>query len=127
MTNIVKIGDKYVGDGEKTFITFEAGPTHNGLESAKLLVRHAAEAGGDAVKFQIFDPDELVADKGLMYSYDVLIDKQTGKTETVSESLYEIFRRRSMPESSWRELKTYADELGLTFLQLSEMKRGLSW
>ncbi|MCA8866725.1 N-acetylneuraminate synthase [Halomonas sp. SBBP1] len=112
---MVKIGDKYVGDGEKTFITFEAGPTHNGLESAKLLVRHAAEAGGDAVKFQIFDPDELVADKGLMYSYDVLIDKQTGKTETVSESLYEIFRRRSMPESSWRELKTYADELGLTF------------
>ncbi|SES34732.1 N-acetylneuraminate synthase [Vreelandella subterranea] len=115
MTNIVKIGDKYVGDGEKTFITFEAGPTHNGLESAKLLVKHAAEAGGDAVKFQIFDPDELVADKELMYSYDVLIDKQTGKTETVSESLYEIFKRRSMSESSWKELKKYADDLGLTF------------
>eukprot|EP00764_Aduncisulcus_paluster_P007664 gnl/Carplike_NY0171/2502_a3363_287.p2 GENE.gnl/Carplike_NY0171/2502_a3363_287~~gnl/Carplike_NY0171/2502_a3363_287.p2 ORF type:complete len:355 (-),score=51.15 gnl/Carplike_NY0171/2502_a3363_287:3779-4843(-) len=112
---MVKIGNKVVGDGHPTFITFEAGPTHNGLESAKELVRLAAEAGGDAIKFQIFDPDELVADKSLMYSYEVLLDKKTGQTETVSEPLYDIFVRRSLSESEWRELKLYSDSFGLTF------------
>jgi len=113
--DMIKIGNKIIGDGNPTFITFEAGPTHNGLESAKQLVKLAAEAGGDAVKFQIFDPDELVADKSLMYSYDILVDKETGKTETISEPLYDIFVRRSLSETEWKELKTYSDSLGLTF------------
>lgn len=114
-TKKVKVGNKFVGDGEPTFITFEAGPTHNGLESAKNLVQLAADAGGDAVKFQIFDPDELVADKALMYSYDVLVDKITGQTETITEPLYDIFVRRSLSENDWKELKAFSDSLGLTF------------
>lgn len=112
---MIKLGNKIIGDGHPTFITFEAGPTHNGLESAKRLVGLAAEAGGDAVKFQIFDPDELVADKSLLYSYDILVNKETGETETISEPLYDIFVRRSLTESEWKELKAYADSLGLTF------------
>ena len=35
-------------------------------------MRHAAAAGADAVKFQIVDPDRLVADRKLPFSYDVL-------------------------------------------------------
>jgi len=112
---MIKIDNKFIGDGYPTFITFEAGPTHQGLESAKELVQLAAEAGGDAIKFQIFDPDELVADKSLMYSYDVLVDRETGATETISEPLYDIFVRRSLTESEWREVKDYSDSLGLTF------------
>lgn len=112
---MINIGNKFIGDGHPTFITFEAGPTHQGLESAKELVRLAAEAGGDAVKFQIFDPDELVADKSLMYSYDVLVDRESGATETISEPLYDIFVRRSLSEGEWREVKNYSDSLGLTF------------
>lgn len=57
------IGDRAVGDGYPCYITYEIGPTHNGLESAKRLIKHASEAGADAVKFQIFDPDRLVADR----------------------------------------------------------------
>ena len=112
---MIKFGNKFVGDGHPTFITFEAGPTHEGFESAKELIRLAAEANGDAIKFQIFDPDELVADRKLTYSYDVLIDKQTGATETVTEPLYDIFVRRSLTEDEWRQLKNYADDLGLIF------------
>lgn len=121
----MKIGNKYIGDQHKTFITFEAGPTHEGIDSAKELIRHAALAGGDAIKFQIFDPDELVADKSLLYSYDVLVDRNTGKTETVTEPLYDIFVRRSMTESDWREAKNYADSLGLTFFATIGDEHGL--
>ncbi|MCI5189915.1 MAG: N-acetylneuraminate synthase, partial [Candidatus Electrothrix sp. AS4_5] len=75
----VKIGNKTIGDGHPCFITYEAGPTHDGLNSAKRLVKLAAEAGADAVKFQTFDPDRLVADKKMLFSYEVLVDRKTQK------------------------------------------------
>lgn len=122
---MIKIGNKVIGDGQPTFITFEAGPTHNGFDSAKRLIKLAAEAGGDAVKFQIFDPDELVADKSLIYTYDVLVNKETGETESVAEPLHDIFVRRSMNESEWRALKEYSDSLGLTFFATIGDQAGL--
>lgn len=111
----VTIGKRQLGDGFPCFITFEAGPTHDGLESAKHLVKLAAEARADAIKFQIFDPDKLVADKTLLRPYEVLIDKETGATETITETLYDILSRRCLPPSEWREVKKYSDEKGLAF------------
>ncbi|MEW9899257.1 N-acetylneuraminate synthase family protein [Chitinivorax sp. PXF-14] len=111
----VSFGNRHVGDSEPCFITYEAGPTHNSLESAKRLVKLAAEAGADAVKFQIFDPDRLCADKQLTFSYEVLVDRASGQTETVEESLYEILCRRCLQEHEWRELKHYCDSLNLAF------------
>lgn len=113
--SMVKIGTREIGDGLPCFITFEAGPTHDGLDSAKHLVKLAAEAGADAVKFQIIDPDRLVADRKMPFSYDVLVDRATGKTETVSEPLYDILCRRALDHASWRALKAYSDSLGLAF------------
>jgi N,N'-diacetyllegionaminate synthase len=109
------IGRQPVGDGHPCFITFEAGPTHDGLESARRLVSLAAQAGANAVKFQIFDPDMLVADRKQPFSYDVLVDRSTGRTETISEPLYDILRRRCMPASDWRRLKAHSDACGLAF------------
>lgn len=112
---MVKFGEQKVGDGEPRFITFEAGPTHDGLKSAKRLVTLAAETGADAIKFQIFDPDRLVADKKQPFSYDVLTDRETGKTETITEPLYDILCRRCLSEDEWREVKRHSDSLGLAF------------
>lgn len=113
--NLVKFNERLVGDGQPCFITFEAGPTHNGLGSAKRLVKLAAENGADAVKFQILDPERLVADKKQLFSYDILLDKQTNQTKTLSEPLYDIFVRRSMKKTQWHELKKDCDKLGLAF------------
>jgi len=111
----VHFGKRVVGDGQPCFITFEAGPTHDSLASAKRLVKLAADAGADAVKFQIFDPDRLCADKTMTFSYEVLIDRATGTMETVEEPLYDILVRRCLSQSAWRELKAYCDNLGLAF------------
>jgi N,N'-diacetyllegionaminate synthase len=111
----ITIGTRQIGDNHPCFITFEAGPTHDGLDSAKRLVKLAAEAGADAVKFQTFDPDRLVADKQMPFSYDILVDRNTGKTETVTEPLYEILCRRALSSNDWRDLKQYSDTLGLVF------------
>ena len=72
---IVKMGSREIGPGRPCFITYEAGPTHDGLATATQLVRLAAEAGADAVKFQMFDVDRLVADRSVLFSYDVLVDR----------------------------------------------------
>ncbi len=111
----VRIGSGEVGDGAPVFIVFEAGPTHNGLESAKALIRHAAQSGAHAIKFQIADPDRLMADRKLPFSYEVLADRASGKTETITEPLYDILMRRFLTKEQWREVKAYCDQQGLAF------------
>ena len=79
------------------------------------MVKLAADANADAVKFQVFDPDRLVADKQLLFSYKVLVDRETGREETVEEPLYDILCRRCLKPNDWRQLKEYADSLKLAF------------
>lgn len=112
---MVAFGTRKVGDGTPCFITFEAGATHDGLDSAKQLVSLAAKAGADAVKFQVIDPDRLVADRAMPFSYDVLLDRDTGATETITEPLYDILCRRVLSKDEWREVKRHSDAEGLAF------------
>lgn len=112
---MIEINGIRVGEGERCFITFEAGPTHQGLASAKRLAKEAKAAGGDAIKFQVFDPMRLVADPSLPFSYEVLVDRATGAKEAVTEPLRDILMRRKLELSEWRELKRYCDEIGLAF------------
>ncbi len=111
----IELAGRLVGDGEPCFIVYEAGPTHYSLSSAMRLVKLAAEAGADAVKFQRIDSDRLVADKTQPFSYEVLLDRASGKTELVTEPLYDILCRRTLTRDEWVELKTYCDSFGLAF------------
>jgi sialic acid synthase SpsE len=111
----VNLGDREVGDGAPVFIVFEAGPTHDGIESAKALVSHAARAGAHAIKFQIVDPDRLVADRKQPFSYEILVDRESGRTEKIEEPLYDILQRRVLNWNQWRELKAHSDREGLAF------------
>jgi len=104
-----------IGDGHPCFVTFEAGPTHDGLETACKLAEIAAEAGADAVKFQMVDPDRLVADKTQPFTYQVLADRETGRLETVSEPLYDLLKRRALTRDEWIALKRHCDSLNLAF------------
>ena len=58
---VVKVGDKYIGEGEKVFIIAEIGINHNGsLRKAKQLILAAKNAGCSAVKFQKRTPELCV-------------------------------------------------------------------
>lgn len=111
----VTFGKRKVGDRAPCFVTFEAGATHDGLESAKNLIDLTAEAGADAIKFQIIDPDRLVADKKQTFTYKVLIDRETRETKSVTEPLYDILCRRALSREEWKEVKFHSDSLGLAF------------
>ncbi len=111
----ISIKGKRLGQNEPCYIVFEAGPTHDGLRTAIELVKQAATAGADAIKFQIMDPDRLVADKKQLFSYEILVDRESGKTRSVSEPLYEILARRALSQDEWREVKSVADQVGIAF------------
>jgi N,N'-diacetyllegionaminate synthase len=66
----VALGSRLIGPGEPVFIVAEAGVNHDGdLTTALALVDAAADAGADAVKFQTFDPDQLVTADSTLASY----------------------------------------------------------
>lgn len=105
----MKIGDRFVGTGERCFIVAEAGSNHDGkLAQAKRLVEVAAEAGCDAVKFQTFRADRIVAkvpDRP-KYLEGLLAPGQT---------LHETFRRLEVPDGWHAELRDHAKSHGITF------------
>lgn len=66
MVKKIKIGHKYIGEGEPCFVIGEIGINHNGcVNIAKKLIDIAVMAGCDAVKFQkrtvdvVYSPEEL--------------------------------------------------------------------
>jgi N,N'-diacetyllegionaminate synthase len=115
MPKEIRIGKRILGGSHPCFITFEAGPTHCGLDSAIELINKAAEAGADAIKFQVVDADRLVAKRDQTFSYSILTDKALGTTEEVSEPLYDILKRRQLATEEWRIIKAQADKLGIEF------------
>ena len=66
----VRIGGRVVRNGGPVFVIAEAGVNHDGeLDTAMALVDAAADAGADAVKFQTFEPGELVTADSTLASY----------------------------------------------------------
>ena len=60
-TNKIKIGSKFIGDGEPVYVIAEIGINHNGsVDLAKKLIDGAVKAGCDAVKFQKRTPEICV-------------------------------------------------------------------
>ncbi len=99
-----------IGIGAPVFVIAEAGVNHNGsLELAMELVDAAARAGADAVKFQTFEPRELVTREAAKAEYQIA---NTGTTESQREML----ERLALPESAFRKLKTHSESVGLVFL-----------
>ncbi|MDD5090791.1 MAG: N-acetylneuraminate synthase family protein, partial [Candidatus Wallbacteria bacterium] len=90
-------------------IIAEAGVNHEtSLELAERLIREAAQAGADAIKFQSYKAETLASKHSPSY-WD------TGKEPTTSQ--FELFRRYDrFGESEFRHLKECCDRSGIEFL-----------
>ena len=101
----VKIGKRWIGEGEPCYIIAEAGSNHNGsLEQAKKLIDAAAEAKADAVKFQIYKAENLYSKYTPEFSY--LKGKNT----------YELIKSIETPREWVKELAGYCEDRNITFL-----------
>lgn len=107
MRSEVHIGGRPVGPGHPLFIVIEVGTTCNGdLESALKIVDASAEAGADAVKFMVINPDEFMSDKTVVYDYE----NSGGKT---SENMYEMFKGLMFTDEEWVQINQRAKERGI--------------
>jgi N-acetylneuraminate synthase len=105
----IEISDKTFGTGAPCFIIAEAGVNHNGdLQLAKRLIDAARNAGANAVKFQTWITDKLVAPDARMAEYQ---QKNVGGEQTQ----YEMLKQLELSFESFRELKDYAGQQNILF------------
>ena len=106
----ISIQGRLVGPGHPCFVIAEAGVNHNGdVEIAKRLVDVAADAGADAVKFQTFTADTLVALKAPKADYQL-------ETTDPVESQYDMLRRLELTADAHRRLVAQCVERGILFM-----------
>lgn len=106
----IQISNKFIGEGMPCFIIAEAGVNHNGdINLAKKLIDIAADVGADAVKFQTFKAEKLVLQDADKAEYQM---KSTGS----EESQYQMLKKLELTESSFEELKVYAENKNIIFL-----------
>jgi sialic acid synthase SpsE len=102
----VKIGDRLIGPGHPTYVIAEIGSNHDGrIERAFALIETAAVAGADAVKFQSFTADGLVARR--------VPDGEGGMRDN---PVYPFIDNVAVPVSWHRELKACAIAASVDFL-----------
>ena len=101
------------GGGEamnKTYIIAEAGVNHNGeLSLATKMIEEAKKAGADAVKFQTFVSENLVAGFAPKAEYQQIT---TGK----AESQLQMLKKLELSFEDFLILRDYAKELEIDFL-----------
>ncbi len=106
MAKAIKIGDRWVGDGQPCYIIAEAGSNHNGsMAQAKKLIDIAVKAGVDAVKFQLFRASKLYP-------------REAGESDylKLDRSIFDIIAEMEMPYEWLPDLAEYCDKNRVHFL-----------
>lgn len=104
----VKIGKKYVGEGEPVFFIAEVGNNHNGdYYLAKKTVEEAVKAGADAVKLQKRFVDEVFAKE--------LLEKPQTKDQIYGKTYGEYRKNLELGMDDFKKLKKIAEGLGALF------------
>ncbi|HEY3165560.1 MAG TPA: pseudaminic acid synthase [Candidatus Limnocylindrales bacterium] len=108
--DVVRIGDREVGGGAPVYVIAEAGSNHDrNLDQAKRLIDVASAAGADAVKFQTFAADRIVAETKTRAKY---LDGLLPPDKTMSD----LFRELELPREWHADLFGHATDAGLDFL-----------
>ena len=111
ISHTVKIGTKNIGDGHPIYIMADLGLTNGGdLDRTFNLIDIAAKMNVDAVKFQLIDPDNLLGDKSVEYTYPTLNDGPK------TENMYKMFSKLNYTDEQWLRIANYVRSKNLEFI-----------
>lgn len=100
----IKIGNRYVGEGEPAYIIAEIGINHNGnMDVARKLIDAAAAAGVDSVKFQLRDHASLYGDTSA----------SNPKENLSTQYILDVLSKAHLSPENIFALCAYAEEKGL--------------
>tara|TARA_B100001057_G_C22860217_1_gene954214 strand:+ start:287 stop:1363 length:1077 start_codon:yes stop_codon:yes gene_type:complete len=104
-----KIANREIGPNHPTYIIAELSCNHNQNKNTALkLIEEAHIAGADAIKLQTYTQDTMTIDCSNSYFTDCLKD-----TLWEGETLYQLYSRAYTPWEWTKELKDYANSLGM--------------
>jgi N-acetylneuraminate synthase len=107
----IKLGKKEVYNFSEPYIIAEIGSNHNGeMELAKAMIDAAAACGADAVKFQSWTPQSLIAKEEYERN-----QKYYDSPKKHFGSLREMVEKYYLREEQHYELKQYCDEKNIDF------------
>ncbi len=94
---VIKIGNRLVGDGQRIFLTGEAGVAHGGsMENAKILIKAAADAGCDGVDI-----------------FMTVVEEFYYRNPKGTRDLFDEWHHQSFTLPQWRELIDYGKSLDI--------------
>lgn len=104
------IGSHNVGV-DPCYVIAEVGSNHDGDKSRALeMIRLAAQAGADAVKFQLFKADRIAA------GIDIPETRLTDQFAKFGKTVYDLYKGMELPYSWLKELKSCCIEHDVDFL-----------
>lgn len=105
----IQVNGTTISDESRTFIIAEGGVNHNGdIELGKQLVAAAAITGADAIKFQMFHPEDLLLPTVSKAGYQ--------KSSSGGGSQYEMLEKLTLSIEQMAVLKETAESEGLAFI-----------
>ena len=114
----VRIGDREIGSNHPCYLIAEVGTTALGdLKMALDLVAAGADAGVDAVKFQVIDPAQL-SDRSVTY------EVRNG-TQVEHVNMHEMFSRLKFSATQWREIAKACHQCGVQFFATTDYIAGV--
>jgi N-acetylneuraminate synthase len=107
----IKIGSRFLGNGEIPYFIADIGANHDGkLERALVLIEMAKEAGANATKFQNFKANKIVSNKGFS-----TLEEQLSHQANWKKPVVEVYRDASISYDWTKILKEKCDEVGVEY------------
>ena len=106
-TPLVQIGSARIGPGQPAYVIAEAGVNHNGdVATGRTMIRRAADAGANAIKFQAFSADRLVTATAPAVAYQ----------QPVARTQREMLRGLELSAAAFAELRDACEAAAIEFL-----------
>ena len=106
----VKIGKRWVGEGEPSYLIAEIGSNFDGsMARAKKLIDLAKDCGADCAKFQCFSTNKIISKEGFEGMRSAFQAKW-------KKPVHEVYRAAEFPRAWHKELFAYCGKAGLDFM-----------